>query len=316
MTQSFGPERPRHPRRRPRGFTLIELLVVIGIIAILAAILLPAVQRAREAARRTECLNYIRQIVLAAHNYADTHQCFPSGWINQPNTANDFIIAFPEEIRVPLGPPRGGITQEVRFGPSQPTPNDEWIVSSNWSWQALLLSQMGEATVSVNFTESKDQGVNYDAIRDVVPTYVCPSADLSGRRPDGLAYSTYRASMGTTDSNGMMFGDSAISFRNIRDGESYTLTFSESLYGFWGDGFSCCARIADDDDDDQPDRGASFDTYWNTNDVHYFGFGSWHPDTVNIALADGSARPLSKNIEFTILKALATRDGSESIDAF
>lgn len=307
------------------GFTLIELLVVIAIIALLAALLLPAVQQAREAARRTECLNNLKQMALACHNYADSHKSFPSGFILAPNASQISLAFAMSPITIQLGPPINGQVQQVQL--------TDWTYSENWSWQSMILSQLGMSTVGVNFNQPKFDPMNTMTVTDnmlacqqAIGTYLCPSNSLPPSRPQGYAYSNYRGCMGTTPTSGMLFQDSAVSFRMVRDGESNTLLIGESLMGFWGDGNSCCARVADDDNNDISDRGtdgmiptmrpAAFDTYWMTSGIHFFGFGSWHADTCNFALADGSTRPIAKNINFKILKALATRENGERVGEY
>ena len=299
-------------RRRRGGFTLVELLVVMAIIALLIALLLPAVQQVRESARRTECLHNLHQMAIACHNYEGSHRCFPSGWIQ--NTAPAFLDQLPEGLTMEYADSQG---RHMLFMP----PGTEWRINSNWSWLAFILNDMGATTVQVDFVQPKNTQNNLQAMQMVIGNYVCPSASLPGARPSGLGYSTYRACVGTSPDNGTMFMNSSIGFRDVTDDTTQTILLGESKFGYWADGDSCCVRvhnIVNDpndpyDDNDDPEF-ARFDSYRPDPQVagrHLFGFGSWHEDVLHFAMVDGNARSVSKSIDWKVFRALATRGGRE-----
>jgi prepilin-type N-terminal cleavage/methylation domain-containing protein/prepilin-type processing-associated H-X9-DG protein len=151
-------ENARMSRSRP-GFTLIELLVVIAIIAVLISLLLPAVQSAREAARRAQCINNLKQIGLALFNYESANGVFPPGGMNT-----------------------------VPSGPGDPN----WGANNGLSWQALILPQMEGTTVynAFNFSLISTTGYYLMAFQTAWyttnSTFLCPSDgdNQTGFRPD------------------------------------------------------------------------------------------------------------------------------------
>jgi prepilin-type N-terminal cleavage/methylation domain-containing protein/prepilin-type processing-associated H-X9-DG protein len=194
--------------RRRRGFTLIELLVVIAIIGVLVSLLLPAVQAAREAARRSQCINNLKQIGLALQNYHSAVGSFPVGSTRQPN--------------------------DVVFN----TVGETWW---GWSSHAMMLPYMEQSPLynaaNFSFTPEISDGtshpMNSTVVRTVINVFMCPSDANAGKRN----INSYSASMGT--SVGMVTNDSAgifntwycTSISGITDGTSQTVAFSEGVVG-------------------------------------------------------------------------------------
>ncbi len=184
-----------------RGFTLIELLVVIAIIAVLISLLLPAVQSAREAARRAQCVNNLMQIGLALNNYESAHYCFPPGVIN------------------PTGPIEN-LPKGLHF---------------NWMVQILPYLDQRNAAAHLNYRTSL-YDVSNQTVRGLsIGTFTCPSDPLRvfGARGSRLGQSSYAANYHDTESpidtsnNGVFHLNSATRLDQITDGASYTIFVGE-----------------------------------------------------------------------------------------
>lgn len=291
--------------RRPGGFTLIEVLVAMGIIALLIALLVPAVQASREAARRIQCSNNLRQLALALENYASATQSYPGGYVADDQSFYPGLgwayFLLPQLEQAAL---YNAVNQIVPIPfPAQSTARSASL--------AVFLCPTSPPYGPVRFEFTGwSEGVS-----DVSPSQYVAS---SGYFDPEISHAD--------DADGLFFRNSHVSPRDVTDGLSNTIAFGErsrnlSDAAWLGPvalpvGTTCTApgwpaKVCE----------ATWDlvlarpTGVNAPSAGPDAFWSLHPGGANFAFADGSVRPIKSTIQVKTLYALATRARAEVVDA-
>jgi prepilin-type N-terminal cleavage/methylation domain-containing protein/prepilin-type processing-associated H-X9-DG protein len=322
-------------KRTKEGFTLVELLVVIAIIGVLIALLLPAVQAAREAARRMQCTNNLKQMATAINNYESTHRSYPSGEVHGDRSNPGYTVYW----------------EGAGSCGGQDCDHCSWTGQVG-IWMNLIFPQMNEqASYDLLDFEARPQNASPSNVLVMKKKYsflLCPTDPWSGTATFGSKSGEYRVAHyfavsasrrlsllphmdGTVDTggsdcnatNGIFYNDSATKAADITDGGSHTAMLCET----WG-------RAHED-----PDTVTS-GTYTGNDWVRgmglhayvYFNYppntmmpgtppirspwtaNSFHAGGVNIAFIDGSVHFIGDDVSAHVFEAMGTIAGEEVVD--
>ena len=327
MSKHILARRPAAVGGRRSAFTLVELLVVIAIIGVLVALLLPAVQSAREAARRTSCGNNVRQLLLASHNYHDTFKQLPTGAINtHPNTswddptvqcdggaANWLVLIMPQLERQELyedyrkqysdnwecaldecneldSYARSWLT--VANCPSNPPNKTGDLVIEDMEWMArgTYAACFGAGNLNQSWSNINLQGAYSVNLR-------VNFSDITDGTSNTVALSEVKASIGMTDSRGIWampaMGSSIFSVGRGPNSPVGDLTpaCNDLKAG------ACAAPVT-------------------TDGTQIAAARSHHPGGVVVGLADASTRYVGNTVSLTLWTALGTKAGGEVITSY
>ena len=313
---------PRERYQKTKGFTLVELLVVIAIVGILIALLLPAVQAAREAARRSQCSNNLKQIGIALHNYHDTFKKFPYGWGNRGTGWSLHILPFAE---------LGAIYDTIHFQESGPG-----------NWDSGSENQVACETVLSIFrcpSLAIEHHMNYNGIALRVPASYRGNAGSEASSDDtSTIVIPGSKALENIHQDGIFYACSRVSFRDITDGTSNTILVGESRtdpdfvkdgqgMDFWYIG----SPQADPCRCDGGTGGTEFSEFVGTTlpplnafvkhpSLHgrlmELSFGSYHAGGAQFVMGDGNVRFIADTIDSDTYLGLGSRNGGEVVSGF
>lgn len=289
-----------------RGYTLVESLVAITIIGVLIALLLPAVQSARESARRTQCMSQLRQMGIGMHHYHDALKTFPPGICSSSRTFwSGFLLPYIEQQ--PL-------YDTIDF--SQP-----WDVGANALACAVYLPiyRCPSSTAPRRITA---QGI---ANRVPCDYLACTSGTATRESGDSTPLA------GAADSDGIFYVDSATRVAEIIDGTSMTIALGEAMFIYQPMGIDHTGYPQFLDrwyigtleglDNEVSEGMGSTGVAINSHELDVFvdekelSFGSHHPGGIQVIMADGSVRFIATSIDRATWSALGTRNGRDLVGA-
>jgi prepilin-type N-terminal cleavage/methylation domain-containing protein/prepilin-type processing-associated H-X9-DG protein len=285
-----------------RGFSILELLVVLAVISLLLVLLLPGIQGAREAARRVQCQNNLRQIGLALHNYNDLYDCFPPGYVVRGVNARD--------------------SADVETGPG-------------YAWGVLLLPFLDQAAyfAGIDFTQDPPP---VTSIGTMLPCYQCPSdpEHTASNYVGSFGYGSMTLAPGAPVGPGILYRNSHVQSFDVKDGASHTFLVGEraAVHNFvdgadpvdaggqwlaapsgmlrnaglveaptYQEGPASLALATVGQDAPLPVHA----TPCRTN--HIASFSSMHPDGANFLMVDGSGHFVHSDIDYETYRRLGQR---------
>ena len=307
-------------RKSHSAFTLIELLVVIAIIAILIALLVPAVQKVREAAARSQCQNNLKQVGLALHAYHDVHKILPPGG-KGPTTTDGvgfhvIILPYLEQGNLLKDPTKFDLTRS-------------W--TSNTPANPTVMGGMMHR-VSLWYCPSFDQEKGDYSISTSIKVYTTHYHGVMGAKGPGYTFqgTSTPSSRGGFADNGVLYRDSKVRLTDIRDGTSNTLMVGEMSWApekvagggwshhrrGWAQGFDGTADASTAHSCKNVNFGLNVRGYVASPVVEFFNdvsFGSIHAGSggANFVFADGTVRFVHKNVDIAVYKATASRNNGE-----